>query len=381
MHCILPFSICTFLIGITLPLTVASSPPGVTGNLVVFDEALQNGHDCSFTGGQPGYPVRIGYTSVVHSGTYSIGVQDYLGVGFGWCASATHSIATDYPGISFWVNGGANGGENVFVTLESAAAASSVAAATLTELYGGPLPTNSWVHIQHLFSSPPFVRPSGTPDFDSVYFSVFNDTSTNFFVLDDISLLGVAIFHNSFDLCAANAVTKPGFLDLLQSSINNVTSCIPQSTNASFTSCSLPKCPGNAIGCPVTTHAGPFNGTFAAGSGNHYTSTGSADDLVIDIAYSGGSCTITASNLGLDYALDYTLQDDWVNGLAATSLDQSTLTLQGGYMLTGSSPTCETIVAAGSATLISQLETEGATGIAAIEQAATIGKSVCPLTP
>jgi hypothetical protein len=193
-------SLCAALIGTGLLSTFASSAHAATENLVVFDEALQNGSDCSVTGGQAGFPVRIGYVSVVHTGTYSIAVQDYQGVEFGWCPSVTYSITSDYDGISFWVNGGANGAENVFLILGAdGGGGNPVASATLSELYGSPIPINTWVHIQASFSKLPFVHPSGTPIFNSIYFSVYSDTSSAFFILDDISLTGADIFKNGFE--------------------------------------------------------------------------------------------------------------------------------------------------------------------------------------
>lgn len=192
---------------------------------------------------------------------------------------------------------------------------------------------------------------------------------------------GDLVDHNGFEACWLASVTESSFLALQRSAIDGVTSCVPQSSGVGYTACSQANCPNNAIGCPVTTHAGPFSGPFVAGSGNEYTSTGSADNIVVDIAYSGGSCTITASNIVLDYALDYTLQSDGNNGLYAASLDQSALTVHNGYILTGSNPTCVLLASTGGPTLISQIEMDGAAGIAALEEPLTVGQSVCPLTP
>jgi hypothetical protein len=170
-----------------------------TGNLTIYDEALQNGNDCSNTGGQPGFPVRIGYVSIVHSGAKSVAVQNYSGVEFGWCPALTYSINSDYDGIDFWVNGGPDGGESVNLILGAVAGGNPVALASLAELYGSPIPINSWVHIQASFSKPPFAHPSGTSDVASLYFSVYSGNSTNFFILDDLFLTGADIFKNGFD--------------------------------------------------------------------------------------------------------------------------------------------------------------------------------------
>ncbi|HET7064797.1 MAG TPA: hypothetical protein VFI49_11040 [Rudaea sp.] len=50
-----PYLLCAFLIGNILSLTFASGAYGATGNLAIYDEALENGNDCSSTGGQPGF--------------------------------------------------------------------------------------------------------------------------------------------------------------------------------------------------------------------------------------------------------------------------------------------------------------------------------------
>lgn len=189
------------------------------------------------------------------------------------------------------------------------------------------------------------------------------------------------VTHNGFEACWSKSITKQTFLDILQGAIDDVTSCIPQSTGAGYSACNQPNCPNNSIGCPVTTHAGPFAGAFAAGSGNGFTSTGSADDIVIDIDSIGGPCTITASNILLDYALDYSLQIDGNNGLYAASLDQSILAVHDGYVLTGSNVDCQTIAVVAEFSLKSQIETQGAAGVAALEGPATVGESVCPLNP
>jgi len=170
-----------------------------TGSLAIYDETLQNGNDCSNTGGQPGFPVRIGYVSIVHSGAKSIAVQNYAGVELGWCPTLNYSIDSDYDGIDFWVNGGTDGGESVNLIVGAVSDVNPVAFASLAALYGSPLPANTWVHIQASFSKPPFIHPSGTSVFASLYFSVYSGNSTNFFILDDLFLTGADILKNGFD--------------------------------------------------------------------------------------------------------------------------------------------------------------------------------------
>ncbi len=187
--------------------------------------------------------------------------------------------------------------------------------------------------------------------------------------------------HNGFEACWTHAITEPQFLELEQSAIDGVTSCVSPSSGTGYSACSQQNCPGNAVGCPVTIHAALFSGAFAAGSGNHHTSSGSTDTITIDVSYFPGSCTITISNVVLDYALDYTLQADGNSGLYSASLDQSTLAVQNNYVLVGSDLVCEALASSLATTLISQIETEGAAGIAALERPATVGETVCPAPP
>ena len=191
---------------------------------------------------------------------------------------------------------------------------------------------------------------------------------------------GDLVDHNGFEACWSHAISEQNFLDLEKSAIDNVTSCIPQQDlGVGITACTTAACPGAATGCPVKTHAGAFNGAFAAGSGNHFTSTGSADDITIDVHYAGGSCPITITNIGLDYALDYSFQTDGNNGLWSGSLDQSTLGVHPGYILDGGTDfVCNSVVTLYGPTLISQIESDGAAGIATLEQPVTVGETICP---
>jgi hypothetical protein len=177
----------------------ASDACAATANLIIFDDAVENGSDCSSTGDLPGYPIRIPFTTTFHTGTASIGIQDHVGVAFGWCPTAAYSIASDYDGISFWVNGGTQGGENVVLALANSS--STVVSATLAALYGAPLPINTWVHIQSSFFSPVFSYPDAAVTFNSIAFYVYSTAGSgnDFFFLDDIALIGVDIFKNGFE--------------------------------------------------------------------------------------------------------------------------------------------------------------------------------------
>lgn len=197
------------------------------------------------------------------------------------------------------------------------------------------------------------------------------------------------IAHNGFEACWSQAITQTQFLGLQQSGIEGAVACVPQSTGlvitgGSYSLCNTAACPGAVTGCPITLHSGPFGGTFSGGPAS-FSATGSADDIVVDVSYTlftiPGSCTITASNISLGYALDYTLQADGNSGLYAVSLDQAMMVVENGYVLDGSDASCDIIVAAAGSLIIGQAEAAGANLLAAIEEPATVGESVCPLTP
>jgi hypothetical protein len=189
---------------------------------------------------------------------------------------------------------------------------------------------------------------------------------------------GDLVSHNGFEACWSKAISEQQFLGLEQSAIDGVTTCVPlQDLGGGLTACDTAACSGSAIGCPVTSHAGAFTGTFAAGT-SEFSATGSADDFQIHTSL---GCSITVSNVGLTYTLDYTLQADGNNGLDAASLDQSTVTVASGYVLGGTNVTCASFAGTFGSSLLSLVQGEAAARVLALETPATVGESVCPLTP
>jgi hypothetical protein len=200
---------------------------------------------------------------------------------------------------------------------------------------------------------------------------------------------GDLVDHNGFEACWSKAITQAQFTGLMQSAIDGATACLQQSsgpcgTGCSYTICNAQDCPGNTVGCPVTIHADPFGGTFAAGTSS-FTASGSASDVSVPVSYTlfsaNAACTITASSIGLSYLLDYTLTVDGNNGLYAASLDQSPVTVDPGYVLSSPDLFCEGLAGLLAPTLITQVETAAAAYVMSLEAPATVSESVCPLTP
>lgn len=199
---------------------------------------------------------------------------------------------------------------------------------------------------------------------------------------------GDLVDHNGFEACWSQAITQSQFLGQLKTSIDGTTTCIAQSsgliTGGTYSACNMTACPGNATGCPVTLRADAFGGAFANATST-FSASGSADDISVDVSYTvftvPGSCTITLSNIGLGYSLDYSLQADGNNGLYAGSLNQTIVTINNGYTVVGSNATCDLIASTFASLVVSDAETAASNLVAALEEPATVGESVCPLTP
>jgi len=200
---------------------------------------------------------------------------------------------------------------------------------------------------------------------------------------------GDLLIHNGFEACWSKAITESQFLEALHTAIDGQTTCVPQSsgsiTGGTYSACNAMACPGGATGCPVTLRAGAFSGGFASGTST-FDATGSADPISVDVSYTLNGigtfgCTITVSNISLGYSLDYTLQPDGNSGLYADSLDQAIMTVNNGYSVDGSDLTCNAIASVYSSPLISQTESVGSGLVATLAEPATVGESVCPLTP
>jgi hypothetical protein len=193
--------------------------------------------------------------------------------------------------------------------------------------------------------------------------------------------------HNGFEACWSNAITKTTFLDLIQATIDDKTFCVPQVSGSAsgytYDACNTAACPGNVVGCPVTTHAGSFSGDFVTGD---FSSTGTADDVSVPISYNGlssGSCTILFSNIMLDYAPSYFLTADGNNGDYMAYLTQSSVTVTNSDASVNlpANLTCTPLLNFFKGVIIDQAQTAASNNWAPLLSADTVGESVCPLTP
>jgi hypothetical protein len=169
---------------------------GASGNLVVFDDADANGFDHNTSIYSAG-TVFYNATTTAHGGTISVRITDDQSAAASWAAPATYSTLSDYDGLSFWVNGGDNGGENVTAVLYNQN--TLIGTTSLADMYGAPIPINTWVHLQLSFFSPLFNPQGDNPTtFTDITFRS-HDLNGDIFYLDDIALTGADIFKSGFE--------------------------------------------------------------------------------------------------------------------------------------------------------------------------------------
>lgn len=209
--------------------------------------------------------------------------------------------------------------------------------------------------------------------------------------LVSLSLLAMSAFnaqavdlvtHNGFEACWSQALTKPQFLGLMQSSFDNQTFCMqPQTLNLSgfpVTLCNTPACAGGQSGCPVTLHSGAFSGDASSGT---FGGSGTADDVTVPV---GGTlnCEVDVANIDATINPDYNVIADGNNGVYTASLTQAPVSLDGSQITFSTTDFgCQAALAGLGNTLVSQLETAVTAVAEAQLRAATLDKSICPLTP
>jgi hypothetical protein len=176
---------------------IASAAYGAVGNLVVFDDADENGFDHNAATCVSG--ALFNETAVVHSGSVAIAMQKFDNSGAGWVAPATYSATTDYDGVSFWIDAGNN--QTSATSLAVYDAGDSGHFLHLEDAYGGPLPANTWVPFQIPFSSPLFAVALSTPPANVKTICVINHSSapSDFLFLDQVALTGADIFLSGFE--------------------------------------------------------------------------------------------------------------------------------------------------------------------------------------
>src|SRR5262249_48072396 len=149
-------------------------------------------------------------TTVVHSPAFGISFAPSQFGAVSWCTPGTLST-TDYSGITFWVNGGTGGGQNLELVI--GLNGSSFAQAPLTTLLGAQTPVNSWVPLTPSCDSGP-MQFSGNFDQISIQDNSGNDSGTPqpTVYFDDASLVARVsvvdeIFKNGFEAAAAGATS------------------------------------------------------------------------------------------------------------------------------------------------------------------------------
>ncbi|MGA9334425.1 MAG: cellulase family glycosylhydrolase [Rudaea sp.] len=206
-------------------LALACCAHAIASDLVVYDDASKNGFDqnCSFN--DAGGDFNFANTNPVHSGTDSIRLtpENYNAVS--WCTPVTLATTT-YSGISFWVNGGASGGEDLDVAV--ALTGTRVAHASLATLYGQALPANTWVHITASFDAAP-TQYSGS--FDQFWVGSNTDGVQPDVYVDDVSLIGRVsvndkIFANGFEVAAFRGTNLAG-MEMAYFNFNQTTGPVP----------------------------------------------------------------------------------------------------------------------------------------------------------
>lgn len=194
------------------------------------------------------------------------------------------------------------------------------------------------------------------------------------------------VIHNGFEACWSSALTKPQFLDLMQTSLDGASSCIgPQSSTQNgitVTACNTNACAGGATGCPANVHVpnGAFTGDFGTGT---FAGAGSMDDIVVPVTFTGtinDTCTITLSAIALAFAPDYMFSADGNSGNYAAALTQAPVSFTS-YTATGSDVFCQGAVSQYGPQLKSAAEAQGTVLTEARLRSSTVAQSICPLTP
>lgn len=141
----------------------------------IFTDSLESGwEDWSYRAGQ-----NLANTSPVHGGVKSISVT---GTNYG--ALYFHTPAQDsslFTNLTFWINGGATGGQSVYVQATLGGAQPGVVLA--------PLPTNSWRQITLSLLE---LHVTNAPNFDGFWIQVQTSGVMPTFYVDDIRLVSAA---------------------------------------------------------------------------------------------------------------------------------------------------------------------------------------------
>ena len=180
----LPMTLVGFLV---LALGVFAAPSRAQ-SLPIYTDSLQSGfQDWSWT------TRNLANTAPVQSGADSISVT------FGaWQGLSLHSGSintTYYSALSFWVNGGATGGQKFTVHAVNASGSSLPSVPVTNYVPGGSIPANSWVQVTVPLAD---LGAANLTDFDGFWFQDSTGGAQPVLYVDTISLLGLtapAVVH------------------------------------------------------------------------------------------------------------------------------------------------------------------------------------------
>lgn len=144
--------------------------------MAIYDDSLQNGwENWSWA------TVNVASATAVRSGTYSVSV-----VAGGWQALYLHKSGIDsssYTGLSFWVSGGASGGQQVRVR-------ATIGGSETTGVVLSPLPTNAWRFVSLTLAS---LGVANEPNFDGLQLQSDVSGWQPMFHVDDMKLLAAPV--------------------------------------------------------------------------------------------------------------------------------------------------------------------------------------------
>ena len=173
----------TFLIGANTTLYAVWTTNATSAPLVIYGDALASGWvQNGWT-----YSVDLANASPVHGGTHSIAVTFIGSSGFGPYYNGAAFSTANYSALSFWLNGGATGGQNLGMQI-------CRAGAVVQTLTLAPLPANTWTNIVLPLSS---IGIANVTNFNCFRFT--SSAAVPVFYLDDVQLTGATVYTVSYN--------------------------------------------------------------------------------------------------------------------------------------------------------------------------------------
>jgi hypothetical protein len=180
-----------------LALGVAHSDRLFSADLIIYDNATENGFDQTCSSGGVASDFDFANASPVYDGSDSIRFTPDNFNAVGWCAPSAYSALDNHSGISFWVYLSGDASEAANVDLVLAHAGADVTAQTLQALYGATIPTGEWVQIQALFPAAPL---SYAGLFDQIVLRDESGSIQSDIYIDDVALAPAdRVFSGEFE--------------------------------------------------------------------------------------------------------------------------------------------------------------------------------------